>query len=66
MPQGVMVRYADDFVIGFERKADAREMLSAVRERLAAFGVSMHEDNTVDRVRSTSGSGSTKPRRAAA
>lgn len=42
----VMVRYADDFVMGFEREDDAREMLSALGERLAAFGLSLHEDKT--------------------
>ena len=42
----VMARYADDLMMGFEREADAREMLSALRERLAAFGLSLHEDKT--------------------
>jgi RNA-directed DNA polymerase len=34
----VIVRYADDFVIGFESKADAQEMLLGPRVRLASFG----------------------------
>ncbi|TIV72623.1 MAG: group II intron reverse transcriptase/maturase, partial [Mesorhizobium sp.] len=35
----VIVRYADDFVMGFEKKADAEEMLLALKARLAGFGL---------------------------
>ncbi|WP_158044788.1 group II intron reverse transcriptase/maturase [Skermanella pratensis] len=42
----VIVRYADDFVMGFEVEADAREMLSALKERLASFGLTLHADKT--------------------
>jgi RNA-directed DNA polymerase len=42
----VIVRYADDFVMGFEKETDAREMLSALTERLAGFGLMLHEDKT--------------------
>jgi len=42
----VIVRYADDFLMGFETEADVREMLSALKERLATFGLSLHEDKT--------------------
>lgn len=42
----VIVRYADDFVMGFESKADAQEMLLALKERLASFGLTLHEDKT--------------------
>ncbi|WP_352835167.1 reverse transcriptase domain-containing protein [Mesorhizobium sp. M0830] len=42
----VIVRYADDFVMGFEKKADAEEMLLALKARLAGFGVTLHEDKT--------------------
>ncbi|WP_314963577.1 reverse transcriptase domain-containing protein [Bradyrhizobium cosmicum] len=34
----VAVRYADDFVVGFESKADAQEMLLALKARPASFG----------------------------
>jgi len=34
----VIGRYADDFVIGFQREADARAMPSALGERLASYG----------------------------
>ena len=42
----VIVRYADDFVMGFEKEADAREMLLALRDRLGRFGLALHEDKT--------------------
>nr|WP_249816685.1 reverse transcriptase domain-containing protein [Bradyrhizobium sp. 144] len=42
----VIVRYADDFVMGFESKANAQEMLLALRVRLASFGLTLHEDKT--------------------
>jgi hypothetical protein len=42
----VTVRYADDFVMGFESKADAQEMLLALKARLARFGLTLHEDKT--------------------
>ncbi|MGY4353134.1 group II intron reverse transcriptase/maturase [Bradyrhizobium sp. GM7.3] len=42
----VTVRYADDFVMGFESKADAQEMLLALKARLASFGLTLHEDKT--------------------
>jgi group II intron reverse transcriptase/maturase len=41
-----IVRYADDFVMGFESAADARQMLVDLKERLAKFGLLLHEDKT--------------------
>jgi len=41
-----IVRYADDFVMGFERAADARQMMADLKERLARFGLALHEDKT--------------------
>lgn len=41
-----IVRYADDFVMGFECADDARKMLAALKERLAKFGLSLHEEKT--------------------
>src|SRR5687768_7198503 len=41
-----IVRYADDFVMGFESAADARRMLADLKERLARFGLLLHEDKT--------------------
>ena len=41
-----IVRYADDFVMGFENEMDAREMMADLKERLARFGLQLHEDKT--------------------
>ena len=41
-----IVRYADDFVMGFESAADARQMLADLKERLVKFGLTLHEDKT--------------------
>ena len=42
----VVVRYADDLVVGFQRKADAERFLNEFRERLAKFGLELHPDKT--------------------
>ncbi len=42
----VIVRYADDTVIGFEHEADARRFWHAMRERLREFSLSLHPDKT--------------------
>jgi group II intron reverse transcriptase/maturase len=42
----VIVRYADDFVMGFQYEDDAQAMLAALRERLAGFGLTLHDDKT--------------------
>jgi group II intron reverse transcriptase/maturase len=41
-----IVRYADDFVMGFQREQDARAMHSALAERLAQFGLQLHAEKT--------------------
>ncbi len=41
-----VVRYADDFVIGFECKADAERCLRELQERLAGFGLKLHPTKT--------------------
>jgi RNA-directed DNA polymerase len=41
-----IVRYADDFVMGFQREQDARAMREALADRLAAFGLELHPDKT--------------------
>jgi len=41
-----IVRYADDFVIGFQREQDARAMREALALRLAKFGLELHPDKT--------------------
>jgi RNA-directed DNA polymerase len=42
----VIVRYADDLVVGFEREDDARRFLDAMRTRLEEFSLSLHPDKT--------------------
>ena len=42
----IMVRYADDLIVGFEREADAGRFLEAMRERLREFALSLHPDKT--------------------
>lgn len=42
----IIVRYADDFVIGFREESDARRCLAALGERFAKFGLELHPEKT--------------------
>jgi len=42
----VFVRFADDYVAGFERREDAERFLAELRERLAEFGLALATDKT--------------------
>jgi hypothetical protein len=42
----IVVRNADDFVVGFQHRADAERFLEELRERLAKFGLALHADKT--------------------
>jgi RNA-directed DNA polymerase len=42
----VVVRYADDTVLGFQYRADADRFLAEFRERLRKFGLELHPDKT--------------------
>jgi len=42
----IIVRYADDVIVGFEREDDARRFLDAMRARLEEFALSLHPDKT--------------------
>jgi group II intron reverse transcriptase/maturase len=42
----IVVRYADDFVVGFEHERDAQAFLAELRERFAKFGLELHPDKT--------------------
>jgi hypothetical protein len=42
----IIVRYADDQIVGFEREDDARRFLEAMRERYARFALTLHPDKT--------------------
>ena len=42
----IIVRYADDFVVGFEHRSDAEQFRKELSERLAQFGLELHADKT--------------------
>jgi len=42
----IVVRYADDSVLGFQRRVDADRFLEDFRERLTKFGLELHPDKT--------------------
>ena len=42
----IIVRYADDFIIGFQHEADARRFLDEMRERLGKFALSLQPEKT--------------------
>ena len=42
----IIVRYADDFVVGCQRKADAGQFLRDLKERLGQFALDLHPDKT--------------------
>src|ERR1700678_4277106 len=42
----VVVRYADDLVVGFERREDAERFLSEFQKRLANFALELHPEKT--------------------
>ena len=42
----ILVRYSDDFIVGFEHRQEAERFLRALRERFAKFGLELHPDKT--------------------
>jgi RNA-directed DNA polymerase len=42
----IIVRYADDIVVGFQHETDARRFWDAMRERLQEFALSLHPEKT--------------------
>ena len=42
----IVVRYADDFIVGFQYQWEARQFLAELRERFAKFGLELHLDKT--------------------
>ena len=42
----IIVRWADDFIVGFEHQEDALRFLADLRERFAKFGLELHPDKT--------------------
>jgi RNA-directed DNA polymerase len=42
----IFVRFADDFVAGFQHRYEAERFLAELRERFAQFGLALHADKT--------------------
>jgi len=42
----IFVRYADDFVLGFQYRSDAEKCFTELRERLRRFNLELHDDKT--------------------
>ena len=42
----IIVRYADDIIVGFQHEADAQRFLEAMRERLGEFALTLHPGKT--------------------
>src|SRR5262249_21849583 len=42
----IIVRYADDFIVGFQYESDARRFLDEMRERLSGFALTLHPEKT--------------------
>jgi group II intron reverse transcriptase/maturase len=42
----IVVRYADDIVVGIQHRADAERFLTELRDRFATFGLALHPDKT--------------------
>ena len=42
----IIVRYADDFVVGFQHERDAERFLDAAKERFGRFALELHPDKT--------------------
>ena len=42
----IMVRYADDTVVGFQHESDARRFRDAMRDKLRELSLSLHPEKT--------------------
>jgi RNA-directed DNA polymerase len=42
----IIVRYADDFVVGFQHESDARRFLDELRDRFRKFNLELHAEKT--------------------
>jgi len=42
----IITRFADDFVVGFEHRGDAKQFLYDLRKRFAKFSLELHPDKT--------------------
>jgi group II intron reverse transcriptase/maturase len=44
--KAILVRYADDFVIGFERRDDAERVMTVLPKRMGRYGLTLHAAKT--------------------
>ena len=44
--QGFLIRYADDFVLGFTQEEDAKRVLAVLPQRLGKYGLAIHPEKT--------------------
>jgi len=44
--QSYLIRYADDFVMGFSHEEDARRVMAVLPKRFAKYGLTIHPDKT--------------------
>ena len=44
--RSIIIRYADDFILGFEHESEARQCLAALTERMAKFSLQLHPTKT--------------------
>lgn len=42
----IVVRWADDFIVGFEHREEAERFLTELRERMVRFGLALHPEKT--------------------
>lgn len=42
----IVVRFADDFIVGFQHRQEAEQFLDELRQRFATFGLELHADKT--------------------
>ena len=42
----IVIRYADDFIVGFQHYDDAKRFVQDLQERLAQFHLELHPDKT--------------------
>lgn len=42
----IVTRFADDFIVGFEHRAEAEQFLSELKQRFLKFGLELHPDKT--------------------
>jgi RNA-directed DNA polymerase len=44
--KAILVRYADDVVMGFQRLDDAQQVMAALKQRMEQFGLTLHPEKT--------------------